>query len=256
MQGKAHYLHEGAGGVQKNNPFVTKGCKVNMNRFMGVIKKGKMVTNQWPACAFGFNHYVATQGLTTEAKVSKLEDAPKVSGGASSSATTDARALAQEKLHSMKTENRLVVAVVTLGDHSNEKTHSGVIHIMDLWLAWHEQQSHELRCVASSRKWLLDQLSGTFMRTVAESVNALNSKVALRDVGFGMPRPGEELNLSRVEEDNHSAESLMHCALSMAGVRMKRCAHMLFGVSARSILFLASQDVINVELARAKKLLK
>ena len=75
------------------------------------------------------------------------------------------------------------------------------------------------------------------MRTVAESVNASKSKVALRDVGFWMPRPGEELNLSSVEEDNHLAESLVHCALSMAGFRMKRCAHMLFGVSAMSILF-------------------
>ena len=51
------------------NPFRTKGSKVNYNRFMGAIKKGMSVAPQWPFRAFAFALLVLDTGMVSEAKL-------------------------------------------------------------------------------------------------------------------------------------------------------------------------------------------
>jgi hypothetical protein len=109
--------------------------------------------------------------------------------------------------------------------------------------------------VQHSASWLTAQLQWEFMNTCARSLAVLSEPGQLRDIGMIMPtKVKQEFNPVVLEEQNSLAESVAHLGLSVVGLRLQRCMHMLRGWSSRSVLFMSGDaDEVKVELDRFHK---
>lgn len=156
--------------------------------------------------------------------------------------TTSTKKLgAEEKAVRSGCQNTMVLACIFWSEPSNHTKLRIVSTCTRSMLAWHKKQNSELRSTDASGPFVLQQVSGGFLRTLAECFSVLRREDDLAFCRFELPdrvgwvHPLGDIGLA--EEEAH-AQAMAGLVFSIVGQRLKRMAWMLRGWPAQSALFL------------------
>ena len=130
-----------------------------------------------------------------------------------------------------------------------------------VWNTWHQEQNKPLRCTTASAAWVEDQITGTFLKTVAAGMGCLSSLDDLEWTGFIVdveplkrrPEGVPDLSSPEVAREDEFAELLVKLALGLAGARLKRCIFMLCGWPGRSVLMRTGNSGAGAQAAQDLK---
>lgn len=222
------------------DPFATKGCKTNMNRFMSILKSAETLVEQW---AFRYFAYLLTcleQDYIKNASIPKLR--PKPDDNAPRT-TCSSRASTFEAEVSRSCQNQLVVGTLMLAEEANEIRHRFILVVLRSLLRWFEHQSHFLRSVDNSKRWLIDQVRSDFMSCLSQVLNCLQDEDTLRWIGFRDPvdiKLGgqKEVNLVEIEGQDWLASNMAELCVNAVACRLQRSMFLLRGWSSRSAYWL------------------
>ena len=130
-----------------------------------------------------------------------------------------------------------------------------------VWNTWHQEQNKTLRCTTASADWVEDQITGTFLKTVATGMACLSSLDDLEWTGFIVdveplrrrPEGVPDLSSPEVIREEEFAEVLAKLTLGLAGARLKWCLFMLCGWPAKSVLMRTGNSGAGAQAAQDLK---
>ena len=139
--------------------------------------------------------------------------------------------------------------------------HLVCLHFPKVWNTWHQEQNKTLRCTTASADWVEDQITGTFLKTVATGMACLSSLDDLEWTGFIVdveplgrrPEGVPDLPSPEVIREEEFAEVLVKLTLGLAGARLKRCLFMLCGWPAKGVLMKTCNSGAGAQAAQGLK---
>lgn len=215
-----------------------------LGRFMDVLRKSKAELAHFHQRWFIYL-YVALEGdmMTGSSFVKLALGKPMVKG-------TDAKRESSEEAALRKAcANQLVLATMFMLDPDTEMIEWLLVVTSEAWEQWHGRQSRKLRSCGDSPVWLQAELGGDFLRTAAECMKAASNEVSLERCQFVLPHPGWKApdNPGVLQREDDMAKYMAHLVLGINFARLRRCAWMLLGWSARSANMLVDGGVRGAE---------
>lgn len=242
---------------KEENPFAKKyGAKVNWNRFMGFLKQGRDEASRWTFTYLSCLLCCLEQGYFSGAKFRRVLFNAEMEL-TKDRTTSSAKMMTKESEIIKSAQNQVVVATLMLSSHSTQRRQRSIDKCLEYQLQWFEQQAHELRSVDSTVKWLTEQIAGKFCESLMGTLNTIASDDTLAYIGFELPKPelcNRPYTSFFLEEEDWLAGGMAKLALCTVGCRLARCAWMLWGWSARSVLWLIEGDdnLVAKEIAKFK----
>lgn len=224
--------------LAEDNPFSTKGSKVVLGRFMDVLRRSKAELQHFHQRRFIYL-YVALEGdMLSGSNFVKLA----LGSGQRSLKSTDSKRESSEEAALRKACcNQLALATMFMLDPDTEMIEWLLVATTEPWEQWHGRQNAVLRSCADSLPWLQQQLTGGFLETAAATFRATSNELTLKMCQFALPHRGLPVHNNDeggVQRENDMSAHMAHLVLGINFARLRRCAWMLLGWSARSALFL------------------
>lgn len=218
--------------MKQFDPFANKGCKVNTNRFMSILRSAEPLVEEWAFRCFACLLACLEQDYIKNSSVPKLRPRPD---DPAAKTTSSVRSSSFEAAVSRSCSNQLVLGTLMLAEETNEINHRYILVVMKPLLRWFERQSVDLRSVENSKRWLSEQVRGGSMGSLAEVAGTLCDEGSVRWVGFKSPalisRSGAptESNLVDIAEQDMLAANMAELCLNTIACRLQRCMFMLRG---------------------------
>jgi hypothetical protein len=227
---------------QENNPFMVKGAKTNLNRFLSYLGKGQQEMELHSVRLLGYLCTALEQDYVGNSKLTKLicKGASKKEGG-DTGATGGHRTGEVELAAAKAAVNQLAIGCMVLLDRQAQRRERGMQLIGHSLTSWCGRMSRLTRDVVQSRSWLMGQLRGDYFAHLTDMLPVLQTPASLSSIGFQLPRPslkleGDPLMDAQMSDDDLAAE-LAKFSLNLVGCRLARSSWMLAGFSARSLLW-------------------
>lgn len=221
-----------------NSPWANKGHKCVVNRFMGMRRRAAEESRVWSMRSFSYQYTCLECGFYKGARFNKLvvldEKLGEPDGGTASRKLTNA-----EKCLRSACQNCLVVGSLFYADEENKVKQSM------LWVAtepldkWHGQQSRQCRSTSGTKEFLLEQLDGGFLATLASVLQTCQRAADLVKIGFSLPtnkvvrRPNDGNDLNLLQQDSW-ATLLGRFVCALVGHRLRRMSYFLRSWPVRS----------------------
>lgn len=164
-----------------------KGYKTNLNRYWAVIQKGREMLLVWHKKRCQYEICCIETDMVKGSKLEKLlfKDPELLpNGSAASSSTSSAHVCVSEKALRSCCQNALVISTLMLGEDWHETLLQIICSSVQPIEAWHRSQSCANRSAEQSRVWMIEQLDGGFMHSVASVFKVLSSQKELDRIGY------------------------------------------------------------------------
>jgi hypothetical protein len=80
--------------------------------------------------------------------------------------------------------NSMVLCTLFLSDPDQLVQSKLIVCATHFWDSWHSQQNIELRSTQRSFKWMGEQVSGAYLKTLGDTLGLLGSAAAITEIGF------------------------------------------------------------------------
>lgn len=230
--------------LRQDNIYKRKGYTCNMARFFSVVADGKDLLRRWSSFLFEVSvpaielDMVRGSALPSiHLKVAGADEAADPDSTSSKKVSVDARTLRSCGA------NALVIAFAVLSESSHRRLLAIVTAIATPTMDYHARASRELRDVARSSTWLLQQLRGEVCTSAAATMRVLDDIDFLRDSRF-VTAAGtlEDLTVPEVATEDELASTAGRLALSMVRCRMRRTLWMVCSYPHKFVLLLGSEE--------------
>ena len=256
--GDVHIVSELWDEFRNSNPFVKKGCKTNLNRFMSLVMQGKKEAKYWTmrrvvyeSCCLENDEL---KGKFVDAMIKVANPGVHAEKASTSSKKMDAVDVAVHK----SAANTMAVAVHVLSKpHNRRRLHMFLEASIPVQL-WHAAQNKNLRSAPATLEWLLNATVGDeCMKHMCRLWAGVSLGPALLRQGFWLhqpdgPPPSEEC---LVVEDAFANEAGSWC-LAMLYRRLCRCLPLLEGWPNSTVRMLGDAATANKEIDRFERDIK
>ena len=224
--------HEVYNHCRVESPYATKGYRLNLNRFQGVVDVAEnIVLPRWARDTWERSFVCLETDMCGGTALRKLilkptaADAFTEDGAAAS--TSEQKINIEDRSFRNCLQNALVVSMLFLSDLLNKRKLQCFVKVSTVLRKWHGRQNTDLRSCQASVKWYREQLAGGFMQHVLEILDSVVGDAALIDCGFCMG-PNAPDN-DTMQEDEEMADMFGQYSLSLAVARQKRVLDFLVG---------------------------
>lgn len=236
--------------LKQENPFVLKGTKVCLGRFMDVIRAMKRELPQWHTRSFVFLHTCLEMNMMSSASFRKVA----IGNMQVHKSTNSKKETAEERAVRQACQNQLVLATLWMLDEESEALDRIIVAVGSPWEEWHSAQNSRLRSVGDSPQWTVEELQGNFAKTLCATWAATQNERILSECKFCTPNlsvtKGSGMDPPIQREDEIATKTMM-LAAGITFWRLRRSAWLLMGVSSRSALLLSSDpEVVRREIRR------
>ena len=224
--------------LQIHSPWLLKGDKVVVNRFMGARRKAATEVQHWCKRSFAYQYVCLEMDFFQGAKFIKIA-AGKDNDDENGGSTSAKKLCSYEKKLRGACRNCMVIAALVFGDYENCIRQKIIAKATDMIDDWHSEQSKACRSTEGTKKFLKEQLSGGFLKVMSDTFQVLSSPSNLEYMSFVVPIPGTPLHLDLLEEGYRAVQDSFAgtagmLVLALVGFRLKRMAFMLRGWPHRS----------------------
>ena len=234
------------------NPFVKKGTKVSLGRFVNCIRAMRAELPHFVDRKFIYLHTCLELDMMSGAKFRKLA----LQGHTIDKSTSSKKETHEESALRKSCQNQMVLTCMWMLDADAEQIDRLIVFIMEPWEQWHGFQNKTLRTAAAALDWSQAQLQGDFVNTLTAVWRRVHSERLVGECmliapfrGFCMEGKENEI----VREDELAAKAIS-LASGVTFWRLKRSAWLLLGWNSRSVLFLSSDETcVRKELASLRQ---
>ena len=169
--------------------------------------------------------------------------------GENAGSTIGTRISMEDRAFRSAFENAIVLRCAVYLDPDNKRLAEMVASVTRIWMTWHGKMAKALRSCSDAEQWWLDQMTGGFMASVRETLQVVDSQVALVLAGFVVTRVGAKGALEQevvIEDD--MADVLGQLCVSLGYHRIRRCLH-LFAYPYKFLLCLGGPKLARDVLA-------
>ena len=224
--------------LKEAKPWLRKGTKSNLNRFLSAILQGSREAHLFSLRAFIYTYCVLELDMVHTPKFRKaFVKEPTMEAGQAPTRMTDPA----EKALRGACQNQMVVAAMFYSDNCNKYTVRMIVRVCRPIMLWYEQQSAELRSASASRVWMLRQMQGEFMTNCFQVHTTLTSEADMQWIGFIIPKlKHSQFTLNEIEmsQQEDLATSMGRLSMQLIGCRLRRELWMLAGWPAKALLLL------------------
>lgn len=232
---------EGWKGMQEDGVLSKRGYRTNLNRFFGFHQASDRDIGQFWQKLFVLMCVCLEADYLGNSKVQKLRVAPIEDGAAPSSSSTSARFTSpEEKALRQACGNAFSIAALVHSEPANLMRWR-IVHCAGRFTRlWQGNLNKELRCVSATRKWLTEQLKGSFVSTLRRVLHTTTSESDIKLIGYTIPRDNDCRAISEgmVLFEDSMAELQAHYMMRLTGNRLYQEALFLEGWPTKSVLLL------------------
>ena len=222
--------------LQDSNPFSTKGTKLVLGRYLGVVRKLREELAHFAQRKFFYLYVALEMDFVGSAKFARLLcDGTDIARWTNSHKDT-----AEESALRKACANQLVVGLMDMLSADCETKDKIVVTCCESWEQWFGVSNARLRSTTATLPWTQEQLRSKFAETCVETFGVLTSAPKLHFCDFVLPTADQLANLPREElqaREDEMATLMAHSVLCINSHRLRRCSWLLLGWSARSSLF-------------------
>lgn len=161
--------------------------------------------------------------------VIKGDAADGATNGERSGSTTSGRPTVDEAAVRSCAQNAVVISQLMLNSRANERYCLLLRSVGQVLKQWHTSQNRKLRSSDGARQWVVDEVSGGYMRHITDFLGILSNIDSLQEGMFAMTAAdASALALDLIAEDEF-AEFLGQACVGMATFRMRRNLTLIAG---------------------------
>lgn len=231
--------------MMSDGPVRNKSYVVNMNRFFGFTERGEeelFRKPMWFQRAFALQFVALENDWLASSQMARLtvrrRDAPDPDAPSASSTSANITSEAERALRAAA-GNAYSIAAVMYADDANRWKWRIITVVGRINKEWQGRANHRLRSVSATLEWLVPQMKGEFMHTMARILGTMSDEGSLESVGFDLPCGRVACpSYGDAQLEDSWAGYLARYALTLVSRRIRRELWMLRGWPIRCALFL------------------